>query len=346
MQFGVYCQPTWDAGRDGPPGPFLRRLVEFLASAEGLGFDAAWVGERHFHPSGGMAPAPAVVLAALAQRTSHLRLGAVVVLSLRHPVEIAEQLAMVDLLSGGRLDFGAGTGHTPYEHEVFEVSFTERHDRAREALEVILKAWRGSPFDHEGPYHGFANVEVWPRPQQEPHPPVWIPWPDGPLHPAEAARGGHHLLATLLLSPLEEAVVAGRAHREAWIASGRDPAMTRLGCLCPVVVAEDGRGARRAAQEALRSYLELRLAGFAGDPKNPAAVRLQREIIQFSGERWIDEGRLVAGTPFDCVALLRRFQRELGLRTFIGMFQVGGMSLDEAERSAALFAQEVMPRLR
>jgi alkanesulfonate monooxygenase SsuD/methylene tetrahydromethanopterin reductase-like flavin-dependent oxidoreductase (luciferase family) len=103
MRFGHFCLPTYLAGRDIPQEAYMRRLVDFFACSEDLGFDAVWANEHHFHPYGGLLPSPPVMLAALAQRTSRVLLGtSVIVLPLHNPIEVAEQLAMVDLMSGGR----------------------------------------------------------------------------------------------------------------------------------------------------------------------------------------------------------------------------------------------------
>src|SRR4051812_14949693 len=107
MKFAAYAMPSYADDFGLTPGQFLRATLEHLVAAEGLGFHSVWVNEHHFHRYGGMMPALSPMLAALSQRTSRVRLGtSVVVLPLHHPIQVAEQLAMVDLLSEGRLEFG------------------------------------------------------------------------------------------------------------------------------------------------------------------------------------------------------------------------------------------------
>src|SRR5712692_3032980 len=106
------------------------------------------------------------MLAALSQRTSRVRLGtSVVLLPLHNPVQVAEELAMVDLMSGGRLELGVGRGFVAHDYEALGVSYDDAQARLIESLEVVRKAWAGAPFSHQGRYHSFTDLEVWPRPE-------------------------------------------------------------------------------------------------------------------------------------------------------------------------------------
>ena len=118
MKFGHFCLPTYFPDVDGDAGLLMRRWIDLLADSETLGFDSLWANEHHFDSYGGLIPSPATFLAALSQRTSHVRLGtSIVVLPLNNPIAIAEQLAMVDLMSGGRLEFGIGRGFVDFDYE-------------------------------------------------------------------------------------------------------------------------------------------------------------------------------------------------------------------------------------
>src|SRR5439155_10902910 len=195
MQFSLFALPTYYKESDGPLGAYYRRLVDFLVSAEDLGYDAVWANEHHFHPYGGLIPSPAVLLSAVAQRTKRMRLGtSVVVLPLHNPIEVAEQLAMVDVMSGGRVDLGVGRGFVAFDYQTMGIPMKEGQERTLESLEVILKAWSGEPFTHHGKYFHYDNIEVWPRPQQRPHPPIWIACSTNPESFEFAGRNGYNLL--------------------------------------------------------------------------------------------------------------------------------------------------------
>src|SRR4051794_28895520 len=123
MKFAAYAMPSYAPEFGLTQGEFMRATVDHLVSADALGFDSVWVNEHHFHQYGGLMPAVTTMLAALSQRTTHVRLGtSVVVLPLHHPIEIAEQLAMVDLMSNGRVDFGVGRGFVSHDYEVMGVT--------------------------------------------------------------------------------------------------------------------------------------------------------------------------------------------------------------------------------
>src|SRR5262249_54553044 len=130
----------------------------------------------------------------LAARTTTLRLGtAVMVLPWHNPVLLAEQAAMLDLMSGGRLDFGIGKGYRHTEFEGFCVPPEEARARFDEALEIILKAWKRERFSHEGRFWRFKNVVVEPPPKQVPHPPLWT-GAGSAASIQRAAERGHNLI--------------------------------------------------------------------------------------------------------------------------------------------------------
>src|SRR5574337_298632 len=132
MRVGLLYQRT---GADGDPAPIVEQIVE----ADRLGFDSLWIDDRHDEERGlGSAP---IVLAALAKRTRAIRLGTFKILALDHPARVAEDFAMIDLLSGGRLSFGAALGDREQEFRRHHVPFGERAARFREALDLILAAW-------------------------------------------------------------------------------------------------------------------------------------------------------------------------------------------------------------
>ncbi len=342
MKSGVNSLPSYLPGHDGTPGEYLRNLVDLLAAADGLGYDAIWVNEHHFHPFGGTISSPPVVLAALAQRTRRVRLGtSIALLPLHPPLAVAEQFATVDLMSGGRLDFGVGRGYVPYDYEALGLPYAEGQARTLEALEVILKAWSGQPVTHHGVYHDFDAVTVWPPPQQRPHPPVWFACANNPHSFAWTAQQGYHLLIIPYITSVERIAGFTRVYRAAWLAAGRDPATYEIGSLYQAVVAEDGAEARRVAERGMARYMEQNRAAQA---LSRVPSRIQREPLVI--ERLVDENRLIAGTPEHCARQIECLRDEIGFTAVNCMFQFGGIDFPTAHRSMELFAREVMPRLR
>jgi alkanesulfonate monooxygenase SsuD/methylene tetrahydromethanopterin reductase-like flavin-dependent oxidoreductase (luciferase family) len=175
MRFGIFSVVDhYPAELPRTAAQFYGELLEQVEAAESLGFDAFWIAEHHFHEYGAV-PSPPVWMAAAAQRTRRIRLGAgVVVLPFRNPLQVAEDYAMVDVLSGGRLNLGAGSGYLRHEFDGFGVDPAEKRDRFDEALDIVLRAWTGEPVSYEGRYHRVQDVRLNVRPLQRPHPPVWI----------------------------------------------------------------------------------------------------------------------------------------------------------------------------
>ena len=145
MKFGYYILNTYVPELDGESPELYARWLEQIDAAENFGFDSLWITEHHFRYFGGMMPSPPVMLAAAAQRTKKMRLGAAVtILPMHNPLRIAEEFAMVDLLSNGRLNFGAGRGMHPAEYAVFGYDWSNAQSRLPEALDLVISSleWR------------------------------------------------------------------------------------------------------------------------------------------------------------------------------------------------------------
>lgn len=214
--------------------------------ADELGFDTAWIAEHHFRDYG-IVPNTMLLMANLAARTRRVRFGnAVVIMPFHHPLRVAEDAAMMDLLSGGRLNFGFGRGYQGVEFTAFEVSMDDTREKTDEALEVILKAWEGKPFSHHGKYWHFDNVKVVPSPVQKPHPPLFYASisPDSIRH---NARTGVPFItdSSIKFDTLKESVQMWRAvARE----HGHDPNANRHATMRAIYVGETNEKAREFAR--------------------------------------------------------------------------------------------------
>jgi natural product biosynthesis luciferase-like monooxygenase protein len=323
-------------------GEFLRATLDHLVASEALGFDSAWVNEHHFHRYGGMMPALPTMLAALSQRTTRIRLGtSVVVLPLHNPVQVAEQLAMVDLLSSGRLELGIGRGFVAHDYEVLGVGYSDAQSRLMDGLEVIRKAWTAHPFSHDGPYYQFTDLEVWPRPEQRPHPPIWVACSNTPANFEWVGAQGYNLLTIGYTKPVAALAQLTRIYREAFAAARRDGAQATIATHYHTVVAEDPAEARRIAEQALREHVRLNR-----ESRSLAKLDTGPVAEPVSVERLVDEGRLIAGDPTDCVRTLRMVSEATGTTEAHCLFQFGDISVDTANRSMELFARHVMPQLQ
>src|SRR5881409_650132 len=173
VQVGLFTEFQWAPGMDEAQA-FDEAMAQTIA-AEDLGLDAVWLAEIHFQKERSVLSSPLVVAATIAARTRHMRIGiAVQVLPLAHPLRLAEDVATVDHLSRGRLDFGVGRSGLPGHYEGFNIPYSESRDRFHETLEILVKAWTQERFSHEGRYYQFRDVCVTPKPYQKPHPPLRV----------------------------------------------------------------------------------------------------------------------------------------------------------------------------
>src|ERR1044071_6465824 len=176
MKFGVFgSAQAKRGGSDLDSGAGFRDFIDYNVEAEALGYDSTFVVEHHF-TGFGQVSASLNLLTWVAARTSTLRLGtAVMVLPWHNPVLLAEAAATLDLLSGGRLEFGVGKGYRANEFAGFCIPMEEAEERFEEGLAVILKAWTSNArFSHHGKFWNFENIVVEPPTRQKPHPPIWM----------------------------------------------------------------------------------------------------------------------------------------------------------------------------
>ncbi len=242
MKFGVFFL------LEQPPGkPQERVYADALgqaAYAEELGFDAVWLAEHHFSEYG-ICPSMAVLAGALAQRTRRVRLGtAVTILPFNHPLRIAEEWAMVDLLSGGRVDFGVGRGYQPAEYAGFDLPMSESRERFDEALAIIKQAWTRERVSFEGKHYRVRDVEVLPKPVQKPHPPIRIACVS-PDTFERVARQGEKFLSAPSITPVHLMQGAYEAYARVWRESGHPAAELEIPALYFTHVGEDAAATRR-----------------------------------------------------------------------------------------------------
>ena len=216
VKFGYFSQlqmpRPW---RENAEALLYQEAMDQAVYAEAVGFDYYWQTEHHFYPEIGHSSAPELFLAALAQRTTRIRLGlGVVVLPCNHPYRVAEYVATLDVLSGGRVEFGAGRGASPYHAEAFGYSADETKEVWLESLRAICSMFLNDPFPGwSGKYLGdLPQRDIVPKPIQRPHPPLWLAATQ-PGTFVEAARLGLGVLGLTRLG-IQEMGPAVRAYRE------------------------------------------------------------------------------------------------------------------------------------
>jgi probable F420-dependent oxidoreductase len=322
VRFGLFGGAR--ANRGGGPGDShgYRDFVEYVTEAERLGFRSIFLVEHHFTGQGQVS-ASMTLLAYLAARTHRIRLGtAVVVLPWHNPVLIAEQAATLDLLAGGRLDFGVGRGYRASEFAGFCIPPEEAGERFDEAVEIIRKAWTAEGrFSHRGKRWRFDNVVVEPPPVQRPHPPLWLA-AGSPDSIRRAAREGFNLLLDQLGST-DLTIQRVRIFREECARAGRtyDPSMVAAARALQMIRTE---AEREAAYETRRQVL-ARIGDLARGERPPEDVRS-------------DDAPLL-GTAEEITARLRQLEAG-GVETVLLVDPKASVG------SLRAFAEAVMPSFR
>src|SRR5215472_16662185 len=173
MKLGVLQFFSWPGRRTALPTVFERAL-ERIEIMDRTGYDAVWLAEHHFSDFS-VCPSVHMMGTLAAARTKRLRIGTAVSLApFYHPLRLAEEVALLDMLSGGRVNWGAGRGFSRVEFDAFGVPIEESAARFRECVEVVLGAWTSEKVTHHGEHFHVEGVEVLPKPLQQPHPPVWM----------------------------------------------------------------------------------------------------------------------------------------------------------------------------
>lgn len=213
-----------------------------------LGFHHVKTVEHYFFAYGGYSPDPVTFLAAVAARTTRVRVGtAAVIPAFTHPVKLAAKLSMLDNISGGRLDVAFGRGFLPDEFRAFGVALDDSRARFLEGIEACRRLWTEVDVVWEGTFHRFGPVTLLPRPAQRPHPPLYVTSARSAESCAEAGRRGLLLQTVPGVLRTEELQERLAVHREAWLTAGHGPAVGQPHFSYPCVIAEDGDEARRLA---------------------------------------------------------------------------------------------------
>jgi alkanesulfonate monooxygenase SsuD/methylene tetrahydromethanopterin reductase-like flavin-dependent oxidoreductase (luciferase family) len=242
-----------------------------------------------------------------------------------------------------------GSGFVAYDYDRFGVALETGRERMREGLEVILKAWKGGPFTHEGKYYRHHNLEIWPRPQQRPHPPIWISCSQTPESFEWSGRNGYSVL-TVAYRGVDILVKNNQIYRDAWKAAGHPPGQGRIAAHYQVVLSEDGKEARAIIAKALERYLgatthTLDRSREDRERSSQTDYRdVNRQILDI--DQMLAQCRIVAGTPDDAVRILEKAHDMMGFTQVDCTFYFGGIPFEQAQRSQRLFATQVMPRLR
>ncbi len=332
------------------------RYLDELEYAEELGFDGICVNEHHQTTYGTM-PSPNVVAGMLARRTRRTKIAILGNgLPLRdHPLRVAEEVAMLDVVTGGRVISGFVRG-IGCEYHSFSLNPAHSRERFLEAHELIVRAWtEPGPFHFHGKYYRFRYVNVWPRPLQQPHPPIWIPSQGSTETIDWSAEHRYPYLQTFnTLATLRRNL---GLYKEAARNCGYEAPPSQLGWAVPIYVAPTDEEARAQAKPHIEFFFNclLRYPPEYGFPPGYLTERSMAAVLaQKVGDRQANrtfeamdaEGYIIAGSPSTVTRRLAEAQADIGYGLLVPFLQFGSLPADLTKRNMELFAREVMPALR
>ncbi len=347
MDFGLFFlmqrDEAWSEAR-----VYESALAQMLA-AESLGYQSVWIAEHHFNDYG-LCPAPQVLAAFLAARTKTLRMGmGVSLLPLHHPVDLAEQLAVLDVVSGGRLDVGIGRGGSLRDYQTFQSDRGDSRARVEEGIALMRECWSGRPFDFQGRFHTADRLHVRPRPAQAPHPPLFVA-SNSEDSVRSAARLGLPTLSSYFV-PADELRRRHQLYRDEAQAAGRTEAeiemLERQSWGMRVVhVGPTREEALRAAEAPFMGYqrriAELRSESLGGGVPGS----FDRSMVRLRPYRdYLDEGLAYIGSPDDVGQGMEEYLDATGYRRVLLLMAIPGLDTAPAQRSMRLFSEIVAPAL-
>jgi alkanesulfonate monooxygenase SsuD/methylene tetrahydromethanopterin reductase-like flavin-dependent oxidoreductase (luciferase family) len=335
------------------------RYLDELELAAEVGFDGIAVNEHHQNAYG-MMPSPVVMAAALSRRTKKAKiaiLGSAFCLR-EHPLTLAEEHAMLDNITGGRLITGMVRG-IGAEYYSMGVNPAISHERFQEAHDLVVEAWtRPGPFAFEGRHYHFEYVNLWPRPFQQPHPPIWCPSTGSTETIEWASHPSRKYVYLQNYSPVTSVVKYLNMYRQiAQQVHGYTAASEQIGWAAPVYVSGTDEKARDEARvhietlfnKLLRLPPEMMFPPGYLSPSSAANMRAHKRSVtgaQHTVESLIEQGIILCGSPDTVRKKLVDSHRLLGFQNFLGLLQFATLPRDLTERNIQLFASEVLPAIQ
>jgi alkanesulfonate monooxygenase SsuD/methylene tetrahydromethanopterin reductase-like flavin-dependent oxidoreductase (luciferase family) len=357
VEFGV-MDSFGDIARYASAAEGYDQHIRDAALAEQLGYRYYFFVE-HQNATFNYVSSPSVYLASLARETSRLRFGPMVYqLPMYHPIRLAQDAALLDNLSHGRLDFGAGFGIQAHEFMRWKLPFGERRAMGEEVMDLVLKAWTQEEVTYQGQYWSFDEALPKPKPFQQPHPPVWV---GAHSHRSFDYAACHNFHVGQNIDVDEIAAEKFAYFRQAWQQAGHaGPRPHMLLARHVHVAASDAQARAEAEPELLKGFfgagglgggLAKTRIGQGGDPRGTGGERsadidergrVFRETSR-SYDFWIENGLALVGSPETVVQVLKEQQQRVGYDVFLAQHQIADMPPEQVTTSVKLFAQEVMP---
>ena len=349
MEFGSFMEFHVRPGR--PEAEAFGESFDHVLQAEAQGLDGVWLAETHFAPERSLLSAPLIVASAIAGATKRLRIGtAVHLLPLGNPLRIAEEVATLDHVCNGRLEFGIGRSSAPGSYEGYGVFYGESKDRLFESLDVILAAFTQERFSHDGQFYHYDNVCLSPKPLQRPHPPVRVAATTDDSF-AQLGEMGLPIFIGLRTSGVPKVREQVRVYKQAWNDAGH-AAEPDISLRVPLYVAETEAAAMSSPEASFMRQFQ-RLGGQLASSVTAAGadqLESREERARLLGAPdWpqVVRERVAVGTPAMVIDRINELREELSVNTIVGEFNAGErIPREQVASSLRLFCEQVIPAFR
>lgn len=320
-------------------------------AAERFGFDAVWLAELHFAPERSIASAPLILASAIAARTHRMKVGiGVQVLPLCHPLRLAEEVATLDHISGGRLILGVGRSGIPRSYEAYGVPYSESRERFAEVLEILQRSWSLERFSFTGNFYKFRDIAVVPRPSPSLRTRLRVAATSDDTYAAIGAMGLPMFVA-VRLGTIEELGPHIEAYRAAYSAAGH-PGQGEVYLRVPIFVGDSEAAARAAPEDSILQFYRAlgqqleRSAALTGT--RSAERRAERgHALQTISYPDVLREKVIVGTPDTVAKRLKELTGALGLSGVLAELNCGGrVAADKVMRSLRLMGEQVVPHFR
>ncbi|MGI9535332.1 MAG: LLM class flavin-dependent oxidoreductase [Thermodesulfobacteriota bacterium] len=314
-------------------------MLTEIETADQMGFDSAWLTEHHFLDDG-YCPSILLTAAAIAARTKNIRIGTgVLLIPLHDPIRVAEDAAVVDLISNGRLILGLGLGYRGEEFDGFGRQLKERKGRIEESLEIFSNAWTGGAFSMDGKYYKVNNHSITPKPVQQPIP-IWIGAFTEPAIKRAARIGAPLFVPAIGVIPIVKYLFD--MHSSFLEEYGKNPDDFEKPLVREIYISD-----KKADDtwEDIKEHVTYTAKGYASwgsmvdtegnllsDPTDPILYDIARK-------------QSILGTPEECIETIQEYQENLPIDNLVCRFKFPGISHEESMRSMKLFVEKVLPEV-
>lgn len=347
MKFSLFHLPSFTPPFHTSEAQFYQDMLTETDRAEAYGFHSVWMAEHHFHNYGGHIPSVPVLGSAIAQRTHNIRIGSgICLIPLQDPIRVAEEYAMLDCLSGGRLEFGIGRGFQKMEYDAFERDMADSRLLFEESHDVIIKAWTEDHFSYQGKFRKVQDLTVIPKPVQK-IPPIYVACIFTEESFEWTGKMGYNLMTVPYASPDPEFLI-GRINRfrDSRKAHGYTTEAEVLG-VYHFYCGETPEKAKEEPREAMLRYVQSVVAAnkeAAYSDQYKMYKALPQAFQGFSYD-YLYPHKVIFGDPDQCVERIKQIQT-FGVTNVSLLVNFGGLDHTKIMESFDRFAKYVLPKVR